>query len=37
MPPSGGFASFSSYLLAAGSYGKAAADDGKDLGIWGAA
>ena len=34
-PPDSGFASFSDYLLASGSAGKGAADDGSDLGITG--
>jgi hypothetical protein len=36
-PPSGGFASFAQYLLSATSAGRGAADDGTNLGIWGAA
>ena len=36
-PPSNGYATFSDYLLAAGSAGKNAADDGTDLGITGPA
>jgi hypothetical protein len=34
-PPNGGFPAFSGYLLAPGSTGKGAADDGSDLGITG--
>jgi hypothetical protein len=34
-PPDGGFATFSDYLLAPGSAGKGAADDGSNLGITG--